>query len=115
MKLWTTLDGMLGRALEGGSRMILALFAAQVLIVCVFFQSRALFYPYSLDYGEAPLIDQALRLVAGQSIYRADLSAPPYTISNYPPVSLVSGLLQNNFNWLGELPSSSESSTSRNS
>ena len=99
MKLWTTLDGMLGRALEGGSRMILALFAAQVLIVCVFFQSRALFYPYSLDYGEAPLIDQALRLVAGQSIYRADLSAPPYTISNYPPVYV--GLLSPGVAWFG--------------
>jgi hypothetical protein len=44
------------------------------------------FFPYPLDYGEAPLVDQAMRLAAGQSIYRPDVSAPPYTISNYPPL-----------------------------
>ena len=57
--------------------------------------SLALF-PYGADYGEAPLMDQARRILAGESIYKADLSQPPYTISNYPPVYplLVAGLRQ---------------------
>lgn len=44
------------------------------------------FFRYPLDYGEAPLLDQATRLAAGHNIYRADITAPPYTISNYPPL-----------------------------
>lgn len=47
---------------------------------------QAVGYRYPLDYGEGPLLDQAARLAAGTNIYRADLTAPPYTISNYPPL-----------------------------
>ena len=46
----------------------------------------ALRFPYSLDYGEGPLLDQTLRLAGHKNIYRNDLSEPPYTISNYPPL-----------------------------
>jgi len=49
----------------------------------------AVFFPYSLDYGEAPLVDQAMRLAAGKNIYRPDISSPPYTISNYPPLYIL--------------------------
>jgi len=48
----------------------------------------ALAYPYPLNYGESPLLDQAVRLAAGENLYPADLSQPPYTITNYPPVYL---------------------------
>ena len=44
----------------------------------------ALDYPYNLNYGEGPLLDQAARLARGEGIY--SLSAPPYLIANYPPV-----------------------------
>ncbi|MFN8377832.1 MAG: hypothetical protein U0452_04100 [Anaerolineae bacterium] len=44
----------------------------------------ALDYPYNLNYGEGPLLDQAARLARGEGIY--DLTAPPYLIANYPPV-----------------------------
>lgn len=43
-------------------------------------------YPYTVDYGEGPLLDQAVRLANFQNIYRADLSRPPFTIANYPPL-----------------------------
>jgi hypothetical protein len=46
----------------------------------------ALSHRYSIGYGEAPLVDQAMRLASGRNIYRSDLSSPPYTISNYPPL-----------------------------
>lgn len=44
-------------------------------------------FPYSLNYGEGPLLDQAARLSRGEGIY--SLTAPPYLISNYPPVYML--------------------------
>jgi hypothetical protein len=46
----------------------------------------ALTFRYPLDYGEGPLLDQTMRLASGENIYKNDLSSPPYTISNYPPM-----------------------------
>jgi ABC-type sugar transport system permease subunit len=46
----------------------------------------ALDFPYPLNYGEGPLLDQAVRLQELQNIYPSDLSRPPYVISNYPPL-----------------------------
>jgi hypothetical protein len=46
----------------------------------------ALAFPYPLNYGEGPLLDQAVRLQQLQNIYPSDLSRPPYVISNYPPL-----------------------------
>ena len=45
-----------------------------------------LFYPYSVNYGEAPLVDQALNLTTGENIYKQDLQIPPYIIANYTPI-----------------------------
>lgn len=50
---------------------------------------RVLNFPYALDYGEAPLLDQTQRLTHGQNIYRTDLQSPPYTIANYPPLYML--------------------------
>lgn len=55
-------------------------------LVTVLYQYFAISHRFPLDYGEAPLVDQALRLAAWQNIYKPDLSTPPYTISNYPPL-----------------------------
>lgn len=57
---------------------VAALFAADT--------ARVAAYPYPMDYGEGPLLEQTLRLGHLESIYRADLTAPPYTVSNYPPL-----------------------------
>jgi trehalose/maltose transport system permease protein len=54
-------------------------------------------FPYPVDYGEGPLLDQVVRLAHFQNIYRTDLSQPPYTIANYPPLYL---LVQVPFTWL---------------
>ncbi len=56
------------------------------IVIFLLYTSLAIFHPYPLDYGEAPLVDQAARLATGENIYRTDLSSPPYTISNYPPL-----------------------------
>jgi hypothetical protein len=62
------------------------LFLAASTIIFVIYILLAVAFPFPLDYGEAPLVDQAMRLAAGQNIYRLDISEPPYTIANYPPL-----------------------------
>src|SRR5829696_4126483 len=57
----------------------------------------ALAFPYPLNYGEGPLLDQAVRLAGMKNIYPADLSTPPYVVSNYPPLFV---LLQAPLVWI---------------
>ena len=47
---------------------------------------RAVAFPYALDYGEGPLLGQAVHLARNEGIYRVPGAEPPWTISNYPPV-----------------------------
>lgn len=47
--------------------------------------ANLLIFPYGVNYGEAPLVDQARRVLDGESIYSNNLDEPPYVISNYPP------------------------------
>jgi hypothetical protein len=46
----------------------------------------ALAFPFPLDYGEGPMLDQTLRLAQFENIYRNSFSSPPYTVSTYPPL-----------------------------
>jgi hypothetical protein len=48
--------------------------------------ARVIVFPFPTDYGEGPLLAQTRALGRGEGIYRADLTSPPYTISNYPPL-----------------------------
>jgi hypothetical protein len=75
---------------ENGARLVLLLLLSVAAVGFLIYQGQALSHPYPLDYGEAPLVDQAMRLAAGQNIYRPDISSPPYTISNYPPLYVLS-------------------------
>ena len=61
-------------------------FSVWALLICLGYELAAIWHPYSLDYGEAPLVNQAMLLVSGHNIYRADISQPPFIISNYPPL-----------------------------
>jgi hypothetical protein len=72
--------------LEDGAKIVLLMFLALAVFFFLLHALMGLFHRYPLDYGEAPLVDQAMRLAAGQSIYRSDLSSPPYTVANYPPL-----------------------------
>ncbi len=79
-------DASLGLILDDGAKIMFFIFSGVALIVCLAYQLLAVPHPYSLDYGEAPLVDHAMHLASGENIYRTDLSTPPYTISNYPPL-----------------------------
>ncbi|HEX6269047.1 MAG TPA: hypothetical protein VFZ43_02325 [Anaerolineales bacterium] len=85
MQTLRKVDASLGWVLDDGAKIMFLIFSAVALILCLTYQFLAVPHRYSLDYGEAPLVDQAMRLASGQNIYRADISTPPYTISNYPP------------------------------
>ncbi|MEM7034727.1 MAG: hypothetical protein AAF629_34625 [Chloroflexota bacterium] len=73
-----------------GANLALRIFLGAAAIIYISYTLVAVNYPFPLDYGEAPLIDQARRLSAGENIYQSDLSQPPYTISNYPPLYVLS-------------------------
>jgi len=64
--------------------LVLALCVAYTLFWFLMAVQKVL-YPYQLDYGEGPLLHQALTLAQGGQIY-TDLSTAPYTVANYPPV-----------------------------
>jgi 4-amino-4-deoxy-L-arabinose transferase-like glycosyltransferase len=49
--------------------------------------SEAVAYPYPLNYGEGPLLDQTVRILSGGGLYNLDV--PPYTITNYPPLYML--------------------------
>ncbi len=57
----------------------------------------ALAFPFPLDYGEGPMLDQTLRLAQFENIYRNSFASPPYTVSNYPPLFQ---LIQVPFAWI---------------
>src|SRR5687768_5482143 len=86
MQTLRRLDASLGTVLDNGAKIMFLIFSVVALILCLAYQFLVVRHRYSLDYGEAPLVDQAMRLASGQNIYRADISTPPYTISNYPPL-----------------------------
>lgn len=65
---------------------VLIVFFSLSIIGFIWITSGVLRFPYAVDYGEAPLVDQANRLLNHQAIYRADFSTPPYVIANYPPI-----------------------------
>jgi len=46
----------------------------------------AINFPFPLDYGEGPILDQVMRLLHGENIYRPDVTQAPYVLSNYPPL-----------------------------
>jgi 4-amino-4-deoxy-L-arabinose transferase-like glycosyltransferase len=79
-------DQSFGGALERGARIVLLSALALALLVVLALTASMLTHPYSLDYGEAVMVDQAMTVMRGENLYRPTMDAPPYTISNYPPV-----------------------------
>ncbi len=83
------IDRSIAGYFEQIAQIVLFGFLTVLVVMTLTYQALSITYPYPLDYGEAPLVDQTLRLASGGNIYRADISLPPYTISNYPPGYLI--------------------------
>jgi len=65
----------LGLVVEDGATLMLLICLAAGALTFLLYQVLALTHPYPLDYGEAPLVDQAMRLFQGQNIYAEDIDA----------------------------------------
>jgi hypothetical protein len=61
------------------------------------YNHRVIAFPYPVDYGEGPILDQVLRLAHFENIYSPNFDLPPYRIANYPPLYL---LVQLPFAWI---------------
>jgi hypothetical protein len=86
MPLLTSLPDKLRPYLYEGVKIITSFFLVASGIIFLLHSGLSIAHPYPLDYGEAPLVDQAIRMANGENIYRATLDTPPYTIANYPPL-----------------------------
>ncbi|MBA2511922.1 MAG: glycosyltransferase family 39 protein [Rubrobacteraceae bacterium] len=85
------------RVAPGVATAILLLAQSWALLLFLRHGWDALAFSFPLNYGEGPLLDQAVRLADFKNIYPGDLGEAPYTISNYPPFYL---LVQAPFVWL---------------
>jgi hypothetical protein len=90
-------DGRTGRVALGVATAVLLLAQGSAVLLFVGQGWDALAFPYPLNYGEGPLLDQAVKLAEFRNIYRSDLTEPPYVVSNYPPLF---PLVQAPFVWL---------------
>jgi len=43
-------------------------------------------FPFGVDYGEAPLMNQVNRIEHRETLYKSNIDEPPYIIANYPPL-----------------------------
>ena len=78
----------LGLVVEDGATLMLLICLAAGALTFLLYQVLALTHPYPLDYGEAPLVDQAMRLFQGQKTYiQSFLGSPLMNGSNDPESS----------------------------
>ncbi|HLF89038.1 MAG TPA: hypothetical protein VI451_08850 [Anaerolineales bacterium] len=90
MSIFTSITEKLRPYLSEGAKIIIIFFLVASAAIFILHSGLSIAHPYPLDYGEAPLVDQAMRMAKGENIYRASLDTPPYTIANYPPLYIVS-------------------------
>jgi hypothetical protein len=80
----------------GISALVLALALGRSLWLYLDYMGALIAFPYSVDYGEGPILDQVMRLAHFESLYARDLASPPFRVDNYPPLY---HLLQLPFAW----------------
>lgn len=83
--------------LSGAAGLLFILLAARSLFLFLNYMHILIGFPFNVDYGEGPILDQVMRLAHFQTIYRSDISSLPFTISNYPPLYQ---LVQLPFAWI---------------
>lgn len=70
-------------------KIMLTFFSGLAILIFLIHSLIVLGFNYPLDYGEGTVLNQTLRMIEGQALYPADISSPPYLISNYPPVFIL--------------------------
>ncbi len=87
----------LPRGLTGLAAVVFGLALGRNVLLFLNYLRILIAFPYNVDYGEGPILDQVIRLSRFQSIYPTDISHLPFTIGNYPPLY---HLLQLPFVWI---------------
>lgn len=85
------------RILLSLSAIALLLLLARAIWLYLDYMRILIAFPFTVDYGEGPILDQVMRLSRGETIYPVDISHAPFIIGNYPPVY---HLLQLPFAWI---------------
>ena len=74
------------RMLVGIAALVALYFLGRSTWYFIYYNWKTDTFPYSVDYGEGPILDQVMRLSKFQNIYKTDIEHLPFTITNYPPV-----------------------------
>lgn len=80
LKIW------LPRILVGITVLIAFIFLGRSAYRFAYYNWKTITFPYSVDYGEGPILDQVMRLSKFENIYKTDIKHLPFTITNYPPL-----------------------------
>lgn len=76
----------LPRLLVGAAALIALYFLGRSAYRFAYYNWKTDAFPYSVDYGEGPILDQVMRLSKFQNIYKTDIKHLPFTVTNYPPL-----------------------------
>jgi hypothetical protein len=76
----------LPRLLIGAAALIALFFLGRSATRFFYYNWKTVTFPYPVDYGEGPILDQVMRLSKFQNIYKTDIQHLPFTVTNYPPV-----------------------------
>jgi hypothetical protein len=76
----------LPRLLVGLAAAVLLWALGRSLLLYLDYMRILIAFPYSVDYGEGPVLSQVLHLARFESIYPKEWATLPYTIGNYPPL-----------------------------
>jgi hypothetical protein len=85
------------RLLVGAATLVAIFFLGRSVYRFAYYNWATVTFPYSVDYGEGPILDQVMRISRLQNIYKTDISHPPFTVTNYPPLYQV---VQAPFAWI---------------
>ena len=80
IKIW------LPRLLVGAAAIIALYFLGRSAYRFAYYNWKTVTFPYSVDYGEGPILDQVMRISRFENIYKTDIKHLPFTITNYPPL-----------------------------
>jgi hypothetical protein len=83
--------------LVGAATLITIFYLGRSAYRFLYYNWKTVTFPYSVDYGEGPILDQVMRLSKFQNIYMTDIQQLPFTITNYPPMYQV---VQVPFAWI---------------
>ena len=69
------------RLLVGIAALVALYFLGRSTLYFIYYNWKTDTFPYSVDYGEGPILDQVMRLSKFQNIYKTDIEHLPFTVA----------------------------------